>query len=170
MEQINRAGLISLHAYNVYANNLVLDAADGMTGEELARQISPSHGSVINLLRHMMGCEYYFLILCMGVKPEDEGSDSPSLAELREYFTALAERRIGYLKAAAEYELAAEINVHVGKGEYTLTRWQLLTQSLLHSAHHRGELSIVMTELGHPLPTLDPILRYVSESGQTWQS
>jgi uncharacterized damage-inducible protein DinB len=44
----------------------------------------------------------------------------------------------------------------------------LMLQSLIHSVHHRGELSIVMTGLGHPLPTLDIILHFARESGQPW--
>jgi len=50
----------------------------------------------------------------------------------------------------------------------TLPRWQMLAQSLLQSIHHRGELSIVMTQLGYPLPTLDPIIQFIKESGQVW--
>lgn len=168
METLNRSGLIALHIYNVYANNLVLETAAGMSEDELSRASSPSHGSVINLLRHIFGCEYYFLILCMGTKPEEASTELPTLSTLREYFAALAERRAGYLNAVDEYELAAAITVQIGKGDFTLPRWQLMAQSLIHSIHHRGELSIVMTELGYPLPTLDPILKYVNESGQVW--
>jgi len=168
MKHLNRSALIALHDYNVYANNLVLETAAKMSEDELSRQSSPSHGSVINLLRHVFGCEYYFLILCMGTKPEDAGTDLPSLSTLRDYFAALGERRAGYLDAVNEYELTAEITVNIGKGEFTLPRWQLMAQSLIHSIHHRGELSIVMTGLGYPLPTLDPILKYVSDSGQVW--
>lgn len=170
MENLDRSGLISLHLYNVYANNLVLDVAAGMTVDELSRQASPSHGSIINLLQHMLGCEYYFLLLCMGTKPEESDEEKPDLIRLREYFEILADRRARYLSAVAEYELTTEISVTAGKGEYTLPRWQLIAQSLIHSTHHRGELSIVMTGLGHPLPTLDPILMYLKESGQSWQS
>lgn len=168
MEALNRSGLFALHTYNVYANNLVLETAAGMSEDKLKRTSSPSHGSVINLLQHIFGCEYYFLILCMGTKPEEAGTDLFSLSTLREYFAALGERRAGYLNAVDEYELAAAINVQIGKGELTLPRWQLMAQSLIHSIHHRGELSIVMTGLGYPLPTLDPILKYVNDSGQEW--
>ncbi len=67
-----------------------------------------------------------------------------------------------------DFELEEEITVNLGRGEVTLPRWQFLSQSLLHSFHHRGELSIVMTQLGYPLPTLDPILKYIRDSGQPW--
>ncbi len=169
MENLDRSGLISMHLYNVYANDLVLKVAAGMTVEELARQTSPSHGSVINLLQHIFGCEYYFLLCCMGTSPDEKDDSVPSFSTLCEYFKVLADRRAGYLNSVAEYELTTEIKVPIGKEQYLLPRWQLLAQSLLHSTHHRGELSIVMTGLGYPLPTLDPILMYIRESGQTWQ-
>jgi uncharacterized damage-inducible protein DinB len=38
----------------------------------------------------------------------------------------------------------------------------------MHSTHHRGELSIVLTELGYPLPTLDIIVHFAEQSGQAW--
>jgi uncharacterized damage-inducible protein DinB len=44
----------------------------------------------------------------------------------------------------------------------------LLAQAFVHSTHHRGELSIVLSHLGHPLPTLDIIIPFVTWSGQKW--
>ena len=66
--------------------------------------------------------------------------------------------------------LAQEIIIPIGGQDIKLARWQFLTQSLMHSTHHRGELSIVLTGLGHPLPTLDIIIEFVQESGQQWTS
>ncbi|MFN8455860.1 MAG: hypothetical protein U0401_14540 [Anaerolineae bacterium] len=39
---------------------------------------------------------------------------------------------------------------------------------MLHSAQHRGELSILLSELGHPLLIDDIIVRFTEESGQSW--
>lgn len=170
MERMDRSSLYSLHAYTVYANNLVLDVAAGMPDDALTRQSSPSHGSVMNLLQHMFGCEYYFTLECMNVAPEPAQSDrcAASLASLRECFALLNATRENYLSRVNEYELEEEITVNLGRRDFTLPRWQFMAQSLLHSIHHRGELSIVMTELGYPLPTLDPILKYIHDSGQVW--
>lgn len=35
------------------------------------------------------------------------------------------------------------------------------------SFHHRGELSVVCTGLGYPLPTMDIILHFINQSGQS---
>lgn len=169
MDGLNRSGLLSLHTYNVYANSLVLETAAQMPVEEITRESSPSHGSVMKLLEHTLGCEYWFLLQCAGTQPDVDADFEESFSALQKNFQKLADRRMEYLETVAENELAAAIKFHAGKGDYVLPRWQLLTQSIIHSVHHRGELSIVMTELGYPLPTLDPILMYIQESGQIWK-
>jgi uncharacterized damage-inducible protein DinB len=67
-----------------------------------------------------------------------------------------------------EEEIQERVKMKIGSGMVELPRCQFLAQSLLASIHHRGELSIVMTGLGYPLPTLDPIIQFVQESGQEW--
>lgn len=170
MEHMNRYSLYTLHSNNVYANNLVLKTAAKMTVEELSRESSPSHGSVRNLLQHMFGCEYFFTMECMNCVADssEERLCGRSIAELQECFSVLNATRENYLSKVNDFELEEEITVNLGRGEVTLPRWQFLSQSLLHSFHHRGELSIVMTQLGYPLPTLDPILKYIRDSGQVW--
>ena len=170
MEHMDRSSLYTLHTYNVYANDLVLKTAAKMTSEELTCESSPSHGTVMNLLQHMFGCEYYFTMECMNSTPDQAQADNcaASLASLRECFNLLNATRENYLSQVNDFELEEEITVDLGRGEYTLQRWQFMAQSLLHSVHHRSELSIVMTRLGYPLATLDPILMYIRDSGQVF--
>lgn len=170
MERMDRSSLYALHTYNVYANNLVLETASKMTPDELSRQASPSHGSVMNLLLHIFGCEYFFTLECMDVEPDPAQDDrcAGSFSSLRECFALLNATRENYLSKVNEFELEEEITINLGRSETKLQRWQFMAQSLLHSVHHRGELSIVMTGLGYPLPTLDPILMYIRDSGQQW--
>jgi uncharacterized damage-inducible protein DinB len=168
---MNRSSLLVLHDYNDYSNDLVLVTAAKMTAEELTRQSSPSHGSVMNLLQHMFGCEYFFAMECMNcvAEPSEERLCSRSITELKECFSVLNATRRHYLEEVNQYELEETISVRLGRNGVSLPRWQFMAQSLIHSIHHRGELSIVMTGLGYPLPTLDPILKYIRDSGQSWE-
>jgi uncharacterized damage-inducible protein DinB len=171
MESLDSTALYALHTYNVFANDLVLETAAKISAEELTREVSPSHGSVLKLLAHIFECEYYFTLECMNTTPDQAQADrcAASLESLRECFALLNATRENYLEQVNEFELGEEITVDLGRGEVTLPRWQFMAQSLLHSAHHRGELSIVMTELGYPLPTLAPILMYIRDSGQVFR-
>ncbi len=170
MENLNKPALLVLHNTNNHANQLVLQTAAEMDESAFTAQSSPSHGSVQALLTHMLTTEFFFLARSEGkpVNPKSAPDKALNLQEIAVAFSQLADERHKYLNWVTEEKLAEVIEIPIGGQIFNLARWQLLTQSLLHSAHHRGELSIVMTGLGHPLPTLDPIIEFIHESGQTW--
>ena len=162
--------MLVLHNYNSYANQLVLQTAASMDEAAFTAQSSPSHGSVEALLTHMLTTEFFFLARSEGkpVNPKGAPDITLSLAEITAAFSQIADERLKYLNWVTEEKLVEIVDIPIGGQPFKLARWQLLTQSLLHTAHHRGELSIVMTRLGHPLPTMDPIVEFVHESGQVW--
>lgn len=170
MDTLNKSALLVLHNINSHANQLVLQTAVGMDESAFTAQSSPSHGSVQALLTHMLTTEFFFLARSEGkpVNPKSVPDKTLSLTEITAAFSQIADERLKYLNWVTEDKLAEVIEIPIGGQVFKLARWQLLTQSLLHSAHHRGELSIVMTGLGHPLPTLDAIITFIQESGQTW--
>lgn len=169
MDTMNKSSLLVLHNYNDHANALVMEAAKKLDENAFTTSSSPSHGSVQGLLTHMLTTEFFFLARCEGkpVQPKPAAA-TLTLEEIRVTFVQIAEERRKYLEWISEDLLAQEIAIPIGGQDFTLARWQFLAQSLLHSAHHRGELSIVMTALGAPLPTLDIIIPFVNESGQHW--
>jgi uncharacterized damage-inducible protein DinB len=169
---LNQQVLLALCEYNDYANDLVLGVAERLTLEELACQSSPSHGSVLSLLRHVLATETYFLRICQG-RPFDLTPEAvQSLEQLRTFWSAVAEDRKRYLAATDDVALVqalqSQTNIKIRDRDFHFARWQLMLQSLTHSTHHRGELSIVLTELGYPLPTLDIIIHFARVSGQDW--
>lgn len=168
MKESNISALTVLHQYNQYANSLLLESAGLLSEEELTRSSSPSHGSVLGLLQHMIGTEIYFLLECQSLPPAPDTDEISSLNQLKELYHQVSSQREEYLQTASEEEMRERIRVKIGSGMVELPRWQFLAQSLVASVHHRGELSIAMTGLGRPLPTLDPIIQFVQESGQEW--
>ena len=170
MDIINKSALLVLHHYNSHANTLVLQTAVAMDESALTAQASPSHGSVLALLTHMLTSEFFFLARSEGkpVNPKSAPDKTLALHEIILAFGQVADERLKYLNWVTDEKLLEVVEIPLNGTPYHLARWQLLTQSLAHSAHHRGELSIVMTGLGHPLPTLDPIITFINESGQHW--
>jgi uncharacterized damage-inducible protein DinB len=163
---MDKKGLLELSGYNEYANDLLFGVAKKLTSDELTRPSSPSHGSVLGLLRHVFDVEAFFLFVCQG-RPLAPGKDGTlSFEQFLQEWAGLAKGRMDYLNAVSEADLDGKVEPF-GPG-LAYTRSQLLVQSLVHSIHHRGELSIVMTGLGHPLPTLDIILHFTKQNGQEW--
>lgn len=165
---MDRDGLLTLYSYNIYANRLVLDTVERLTEEELTRQCSPSHGSVHRLLGHMLGCESFFLSQCQGEPDAFDYTALPTLAHLRDFWRKLEQQQLEFIRSLTHAKLARQMMVELRGQSLIFPVWQLLLQALVHSVHHRGELSIVLTDLGYPLPTLDILLYFIQQSGQGW--
>jgi uncharacterized damage-inducible protein DinB len=158
--------LLSLYEYNRYANRLVLGCAAHLPLADLTRQASPSHDSVFGILEHMRATETGFLANARGEPFTFQRA--ASLEEVVQRWEEMAAQQLAYLTAIGETELLEDIPSRIGRYDFHFPRWQLLTQGFVHSTHHRGELSIVMTALGQPLPTLDIIIPFAENSGQPW--
>jgi len=159
----------SLYKYNDYANHLVLDVVERLTPDQLTQESSPSHGNVYALIQHMMGCELAFLKICQQQPIPQKGQEGvPQVREMRAFWKELSQERTSYLETLDEASLLEEVKFEFPGKSYHLPRWQLLMQAFLHSVHHRGELSIVLSTLGYPLPTLDIIIPFLQQSGQGW--
>ena len=158
--------LKEMFCYDAYANRLVLAEVEKLSDEEFNRIASPSHGSVCQLLRHLLRSEVFFLSACAGeVFSPPEPAKAAEFARLVDF---VAEKAAGLLDGLDETRLqqCTAIDLHGTTLHFPV--WQLLVQAYTHATHHRGELSIVLSELGHPLPTLDIILFFTAESGQIW--
>ena len=84
------------------------------------------------------------------------------------YWEQLAKESLAYLAASDDNDLGKEIKIATRGKPLHFFKWQALVQAFVHSTHHRGELSIILTELGAPLPTLDILIQFARESGQHW--
>jgi uncharacterized damage-inducible protein DinB len=164
--ETNTALLASLSAYNRWANLQVLDTAARLADDDLVREASPSHHSVLRLLTHMYAIEANFLLACQG---ETFVYERPaSFEDLRQRWEEMMNQQTAYLSGLDGTALAEVLPVSIGKRPFQFGRWQMLTQALVHSTIHRGELSTVLTGMGHPLPNLDIIVRFAEETGQDW--
>ncbi len=163
---MDRDILLALYAYNAYANRLVLETVARLTDDEFTRQSSPSHQSVRTLLAHMIGTEASFLKRCQGQPLPTPPAAPPTLAEIQGFASQLPGEQESFLKSLDTANLAREVTFQMGDQTLHLPVWQLLVQAFVHSTHHRGELSIVLSHLGHPLPTLDIIIPFITWSGQ----
>ena len=160
--------LVDLCRASDQANDLLLSEVEKLDPAELRSKHSPSHGSVWNLLRHMLMVETHYLQASQGKTGEFEPPSLESLADLRCYWQEIISNRQDHISSLSPDQVGKVISLRLGDHDFNLPRHQIILQGILHSVYHRGELSIVMTDLGYPLPTLDSIVYFVKESGQEW--
>jgi uncharacterized damage-inducible protein DinB len=168
-EGMNRAGLVALYEYHSYATKKLLDAVDKLTDEQLSQEISLSHGTLRRLLQHMLGAETFYLAVCQGHSLDFDPTRFSTLEDMRAYWDGL-EHRIGrYIEAAEDNELGSMREFRLRGDTYQLPVWKLLIQAFTHAIHHRGEISIILSQLGQPLPTIDIIQHFIEQSSQKWK-
>jgi uncharacterized damage-inducible protein DinB len=165
-QAVNREGLLALYQYNFYANQLVLDVAAKLSPQEWDKSASPSHGSVHALLAHMLGCETFFFCQAADQPEPFDSEQLSSLAEIRRLWSALEQEQRRFINGLSAEQIMRPVSITLRGQALVFPVWEMLMQGAIHSTHHRGELSIVLTELGYPLPTLDILLHFIQQSGQ----
>ncbi len=161
---MNQAGLLELCAYGKYANHLLLDAAAQLAHERLNHNVCPSHGTILALLQHMFAGEATYLAKCQGRALAVTPGQVEILPDLRRYWLMVEEERDEYLASLDEQRLQSPETVRINGWNFKLTRSQMILESLIHSLHHRGELSVVLSDMGYPLPDLDTLIRFADSS------
>lgn len=160
--------LLALTEYNAYANRVLLETAAMANAKDLEETHSPSRESVLNLIRHMTLVEVGYLAQLQG-KPTNVDREAVSILEGIADLAARTDASLkDYLSLTSELELQQTRDVKIGEHPFRFTPWQMLLQVFSHSAAHRGELSILLSEMGYPLPLKDMIIRFAEESGQEW--
>ena len=166
MATMNREGLLALYEYDAYANRLALDGLAQLSEDEFTHSPSPSRSTIRTLFLHSLLGEAWFLAACQGRKFEQP--ELPTLDDIRRFQSELQQEQWAFIATLSESDLARDVQLEFGGHPYHLSVWQLLVQAFLHATQHRAELGIVLGQMGHPLPTLDIIVHFMHQSGQTW--
>ena len=167
---MDRDSLLTLYGYSAYANRLVLHTAAELSAEDFTRECSPSHGSIRGLVLHMLETQAFFLARCGGYSFEDifDPDHFPTATKIQDYWDNLEHETCAFLTRLCDVDLERELVPFQRFPTMHFPMWQLLYQAFHHMTQHRGELSILLTELGHPLPNLDIIVYFAQQSGQPW--
>jgi len=161
MDEIRR-----LYAFNRWATLRFLGAADGLTEEELARDMKSSFPSVLATLTHMYGAEWIWLERWRGRVPDSfpQRDALTSVAAVREHFGALWADQGAFLEALTDADLTRSVGWRSLAGdEYTGRLGDLLRHVVNHATYHRGQLATLVRQLGHTPPPTDLVLYCIQE-------
>jgi uncharacterized damage-inducible protein DinB len=164
--------LLTLYRFHVDANQTVLDTAALLTEDTFTRESSPSHGSIRNLLLHILGGDIYFPATCAGSQPDISElqalDELDSVDAIRARWNAATDSALAFLESLDDDAMQREVTITFGENTFTLAVWQVFMQQIAHAHMHRGELSILLSEAGYPLPTIDLMVHFIKASGQHW--
>jgi uncharacterized damage-inducible protein DinB len=147
--------------YTVWANHRILRAAATLTEDEWKRDMAGSHGGVRGTLTHMMGAEWIWLERWKGTSPPrglDEG-EFATLIVLRDRWTQIEEHRASWFQNLRDDGPAKLIAYNTLDGRpYEGALWQLVHHAANHSTYHRGQVLMMLRQLGVKPVSTDMII------------
>jgi uncharacterized damage-inducible protein DinB len=142
--------------------------ASKLTAEEFANTPSPSRESAKALLVHLFVVEAAYYARCQGDEFNFDLDAVRSFHDVQKLATETAKNLQRLMDSLEEEDYDQEVTSTFGDESLHLPMWQMLLHTFMHTARHRGELSIILSQLGYPLPIPDLIVQFVDQSNQTW--
>jgi uncharacterized damage-inducible protein DinB len=145
--------LRSLAAYNRWANTRLLHVAAALSAEELGRDLRASFGSLQGTLIHILWGERGWLRFWQrgDFVPRPVPGDYPDFASLRSAWTHHEDAYAAWLNGLTQAELDAPRTLDAD----TYTLGQLVQHVFNHSTYHRGQVTLLLRQLGHEPPSTD---------------
>jgi uncharacterized damage-inducible protein DinB len=150
-----------LFDYNRWANLLMLDAAEALSSEELARDLGSSFPSVLDTLVHMLGAEWVWLERWNGTSPTDfpEAGGLTSVAAVRKRWDGLWAEQRALLEKLPHDAAARPLEYRRFSGaEDERELGELMRHVINHASYHRGQLVTLLRQLDKTPPSTDYIL------------
>jgi len=160
---MNLVDVKHLFDYTEWANALALDAATKLSEEDLFRDFSISHRSILGTLVHMAGAEWIWLERWHGNSPTGAEAWSiwstescPDLTTLDTRWRELVERRTAFTDNLDEARLSAELAFTLLNGDPNSMRLVDQMQHVAnHATLHRGQVVGMIRQLGITPPATD---------------
>jgi uncharacterized damage-inducible protein DinB len=139
--------------YNRWANHRLLKASAALTSEERQRDLHASFHSLEGTLIHILwGERGWFSFWQTGnFVSHPAPGDYPDFAALERAWTTHDEAYVSYLCSLTQSELDAPRTLDA----ITYTLGELIQHALNHSTYHRGQVALLLRQLGHTPPFTD---------------
>jgi len=131
----------------------MLSAAAALTPEELTRELGASFGSVRGTLLHIIWGERRWLQRWLdgAAVPDADVAAFPDVAALERVWLDLERDRAPFLASLTDAQLSRPLEVR--DQQYALG--DLVQHILNHSTYHRGQVTLLLRQLGHVPPATD---------------
>ena len=157
-----------LFDYNYWANSKYLKVAEQLSADQFTRHVAGTYGSVRNTLVHTMSAEAGWLERCGGPErgPHLKGEDYPTFKSVVDHWATVEKNMRGFLTSLGEEDLAKPIEFNIGKSPWSLTLREVLQHVANHGVHHRGQMALLLRELGKVPGNVDILFYFGEEKGQ----
>ena len=162
--------LVRLHDYGHWANKKVLAVVAQLTPEQFTQSIAGSYGSVRNTLVHVLSAEWGWLDRCGGHErgPALKADDYPNVESLVEACGKVESWVSAFLSQLKDEELYRQVDFKNSRGETrSMALGELMQHAANHGVHHRGQVALLLRELGHAPGNFDLLLYDAERRGMS---
>jgi uncharacterized damage-inducible protein DinB len=161
-----------LYEHHWWANHRLLGVAAALGEETAVREVGAQFTAptLKGVFFHVYGVDLLWLARWNGTSPSRAPAEQevPTLAALRDRWTALEAEQRTYLERLTEPDLDREIEFRLISGkEYRLPLWTLLQHVPDHGTHHRSEIATMLTMLSGSPPGTGMALYHALRTGQS---
>lgn len=159
---MNREAILQLVAYGDWANDLVMQALEGLSEEELKAPAPGSFPSLLATWSHLVMAEWLWLERWQERPPEvlPDWVAGADLAQLNAILLEVRKKRQEALANFGEADAARrEVYVNLARNRrWNVTVAEMMTHVVNHSTYHRGQITTLLRHLGKNGVTTDFIL------------
>ena len=160
--------LKAFYEYNYWANKKILPVISQLTTEEFTRSVAGGYGSIRNTMVHVLSTEWGWLDRCGGHKrgASLSSDDYPTIEPLLEDWKKVEGYIHDFLSQLDDEDLKNQVE-YLGKGDEkrSMPLGELLHHSIIHGAHHRGQIAVLLRELGYNPGSFDILFFYAEKHG-----
>ncbi len=154
--------------YGYWANEKLFRVVSQLTPEEFTRSVAGSYGSVRNTLVHALSTEWGWLDRCGGpergprLEPDAYPTPESLISDCRRVESYMRE----HLAGLEDEDLARDVEYEgAGGAKRSLALGELLHHAANHGTHYRGQLALLLRELGHVPGNVDLLFYYADKHG-----
>lgn len=147
-----------LLSYNSWANARILEALSVLSTEELTKNLSTSHNSILETFVHIMFAESIWRMRCQGESKIEQLNllDFNSFELLKKKLSAHEHQQQYFIDMLGDPDIGRIVTYLNLKGEnWEYPLYQIIQHLVNHSTYHRGQIITMLRQLGHEAVTTD---------------
>lgn len=152
-------------AYNRWANQRVLDAAEALNTQDYTRDLGGSYASIRDTLIHILAAEWIWVQRWNGASPTEMPDwDLSTIPALRARWAEVEAEQTAFVEPLGPADLERIVRYSNTQGQpFAEPLSAQLRHVVNHSTHHRGQITTMLRQLHIKPPTTD-FIAFVRET------
>ena len=165
---MNVTDLEILYDYGYWANKRLFRVLSQLPAADFIRPVAGSYGSIRNTLVHALSAEWGWLERSGGRErgPKLDADGFPDLQSVVEVWDDVERYVRQFLNELRDEDLRRVIEFDFGSGMQGSVRvGEALHHGAVHASHHRGQVALLLRQLGHTPGNFDILFYYAEKAG-----